>query len=131
MGAVSSISIEVPFPPSANTLFPTDRYGKRRLSVKGRKYRKSVWDAIRAQHGMIKPMTGRLMITTHLWPPDRRRRDEDNLHKCLRDSLTWSKLIDDDSQFFESHNYLHDPVKGGRCLVTLEKLPAGGVNVSQ
>ncbi len=125
MGALNNIEIEVPWPPSANHLFSTGRDRRRHLSTRGRRYRKAVRDAILEQHGLITTMTGELVITTHFWPPDRRRRDEDNLHKALRDSLTWSSLIADDCQFRESHNYMHDPIRGGRCVVTISGVEYG------
>jgi crossover junction endodeoxyribonuclease RusA len=44
-------------------------------------------------------LTGQLAIEIRAYPPDKRKRDLDNILKSLLDSLTHAGLIVDDSQF--------------------------------
>ena len=46
----------------------------------------------------IATMTGDIELHVQLYPPDRRRRDIDNVLKVLLDTLTIAKLYEDDSQ---------------------------------
>jgi len=89
------ISLRVPFPPSLNHYYR--RVGGRTLISKaGRNYRRLLVSALRSQ--FPQPMTGRLHVTMHAHPPDRRRRDLDNLQKCLLDALQHAGVYADDSQ---------------------------------
>lgn len=44
------------------------------------------------------PLTGRLAVSIRVYPPDKRRRDLDNLMKCLIDALQHAGMYQDDSQ---------------------------------
>lgn len=48
-----------------------------------------------------RPLTGDLIVTIVSHPPDRRRRDLDNLKKPVGDALTHAKLWNDDYQICE------------------------------
>lgn len=43
----------------------------------------------------------RLSVTIYAYPPDRRKRDLDNILKCLLDSLEKAQVFVDDSQIDE------------------------------
>ena len=109
------------FPPSVNTYYR--HVGPRVLiSREGRKYRMMTVSRL----GGIEPLEGDLALTVHLYPPDRRRRDLDNLLKSCWDSLVHARLMEDDSQIKLLHLEMKEPIPEGLVHVHLETLPAGG-----
>lgn len=61
--------------------------------------------------GGCKKLSGRLSLYGEFYPPDRRRRDLDNVGgKVLLDSLQAAGLFDDDSQIKELHLLMLDPM---------------------
>jgi len=94
------IVLDLPWPPSVNTYWRSPNTGKLAgrtlISEKGRSYRRAVIDTIMAA-GIPKAAAGRLDVTLTAFPPDRRRRDLDNLPKSILDALTHAKVIEDDS----------------------------------
>jgi crossover junction endodeoxyribonuclease RusA len=85
MGA-DLISLILPWPPSVNRIWRSVG-GRVLLSADGRAYRQAVAVAVVEQHGAGDPLAGRLSMTIRAYPPDRRRRDLDNLLKAILDSL--------------------------------------------
>jgi len=66
--------------------------------------------------------TAPVKITARLHPPDRRKRDNSNLWKCIEDSLQHAGVVVDDNQFVEHHDYRGEVVKGGLVVVEMELL---------
>ncbi|MCD5335594.1 RusA family crossover junction endodeoxyribonuclease (plasmid) [Escherichia coli] len=64
----------------------------------------------------IKP-AGRLAIKIIAEPPDKRRRDLDNILKAPLDALTHAGLLMDDEQFDEINIVRGQPLSGGRLGV--------------
>jgi crossover junction endodeoxyribonuclease RusA len=91
-----SISIELPWPPSVNNYWIHRGRGTF-ISDAGIGFIKSVRVAI-VQAKIYKPMLGKLQMSINLFPPDKRRRDIDNVLKALLDALTKGGLMEDDSQ---------------------------------
>lgn len=87
------MAIVLPYPPSINSYYATFK-GRRILSRKGRQYRLDVAAAV----GLRKPHSGRLSISIRMYPPDRRKRDVDNILKSVLDSLGHAGVYGDDSQ---------------------------------
>lgn len=50
-------------------------------------------------HHIHSPAEGRLAIEIKAYPPDKRKRDLDNILKSLLDSLVHAGVVEDDSQF--------------------------------
>jgi len=94
------ITLELPWPPSVNSYWRSPNTGKLAgrtlISERGRNYRRAVSDAIRMA-GQPKADPGRLDVALTVFPPDRRRRDLDNLPKGILDALTHAGVIEDDS----------------------------------
>lgn len=91
--------LDLPFPPSMNTYWrhPTTGKlaGRHLISEKGRAYRESVIETA-ARYRV--PMFQRpVSVSIDVFPPDRRRRDLDNLLKALLDSLVHARVLEDDS----------------------------------
>ncbi|MCB9838226.1 MAG: RusA family crossover junction endodeoxyribonuclease [Phycisphaeraceae bacterium] len=90
-----NLAIDLPYPPSVNHYWR--RVGTRTLiSREGRRHRRDVCAALAALGRA--PMTGRLSVSIVVHPPDRRRRDLDNLAKALLDALEHAGAYRDDSQ---------------------------------
>jgi len=94
------ITLKLPWPPSVNTYWRSPSTGKLAgrtlISERGRAYRKQVADAV-LRAGCPKADQGRLEVAIIAEPPDRRRRDLDNLPKAILDALTHAGVIEDDS----------------------------------
>ena len=111
-------TIELPWPPAK--LSPNARLHWRALHKAKQAYKaECLWKldgqcAPKIQHDEPIPLT----ITLH--PPDRRRRDRDNMQSALKyalDSLAVRLMVDD--YRFEPTYRFADPVKGGKVLVEL------------
>ncbi len=94
--------IFLPWPPSANRYWrhPTKGKlaGRHLISEEGRAYRKEVASIVAMDKYQAVRMIGDLSVTIDCYPPDRRRRDIDNLLKALLDAMCKAGLYDDDSQ---------------------------------
>jgi Holliday junction resolvase RusA-like endonuclease len=87
--------VELPYPPSINHYWR--RVGNQTLiSREGRRFRARVLTILAALH--VEPMTGPLHVEVDLHPPDRRRRDIDNVQKALLDALQHGGAYEDDGQ---------------------------------
>ena len=83
--------LELSVPPSINKYYA--QVGKRRIITKeGRLYKELVAGLT------VKKLEGRVSVTIELYAKDKRRRDLDNICKCLLDSLQGCGLYEDDSQ---------------------------------
>jgi len=116
------MKLELGYPPTANTMFPTNRAGRRTLSTKGRIYREGVRGDVLEQHGLIRPLQGPIRVSVDFFVPDKRRRDLDNLFKALFDALKYANVYVDDDQIVEIHAFKREVVKGGRCEIVIEEL---------
>lgn len=91
------LEIELPWPPTVNTYWRMVN-SRILISKKGRLYREIVAASILEQIGFYKPIKSRVAVIIQCFPPDRRKRDLDNLPKALFDSLTYAGVWDDDEQ---------------------------------
>ena len=110
------IRFELPYPPSINHYYR--RVGLRTLiSREGREYRLYVVSAL-AGLGLA-PFEGELELRLDVYPPDRRRRDADNVQKSLLDSLQHASVYRDDSQIKRLVTEMLDVVPGGKVVVSI------------
>lgn len=110
--------ITLPYPPSANHYWR--HVGNRTLiSSTGRQYKLNV-AAECLQRGW-RPTTARVSVTIYAAPPDRRRRDLDNLLKPLLDSLK-GYAYRDDSQIDRLEIVRCRVVDGGSVDVVVEEI---------
>lgn len=115
---VTRYEFELPWPVSTNRYWRhTGKFTL--LSREARRYRMM---AVSRLAGM-KPLEGDLSLTAHFYPPDRRRRDLDNVGgKCLIDSMMHAGLMRDDHQIKRIHLEMLEPMDGGKVFVVLETL---------
>lgn len=115
----------LPYPPSVNHYWR--RVGPRTLiSREGRTFRASVC-ALLARGGgngpRKPPSGGRIALAMDAFPPDRRRRDLDNLQKPVLDALQHAGVYEDDSQIDLLITCRREVVPEGRLLVDVVDLP--------
>lgn len=90
------VSLSLPWPPSVNHYWTWS--GRRCfISKRGREYRARVVAEVLAKKA-ARHYAQRLMVFIAASPPDRRRRDLDNILKCLLDSMQHAGVFCDDSQ---------------------------------
>ncbi len=112
------INVMLPFPPSINHYWLLNRNGSRRISEAGQAFRASV----QARCPGINQIAGEVAVSIQAYPPDRRRRDLDNLLKSLLDALQHARLIEDDSNVADLHIRRHEVMAGGAVIVEIRAL---------
>lgn len=90
------IELELPWPPSINTYWRRNG-GRYFISKRGQDYREYVSKVCYAYQGLF-VAEDRLRLRIKAYPPDKRRRDLDNILKGMIDSLQHAGLFPDDSQ---------------------------------
>ena len=88
------INLRLPWPPTVNTYYAVYR-GRKVLSVRGRHYKKN-GAALLMQQGAPQMLESRLEVNIDATPPDRRKRDLDNIVKPLLDTLQDYGMFDDE-----------------------------------
>jgi Holliday junction resolvase RusA-like endonuclease len=108
--------VELPYPPSINHYWR--RVGAKTLiSREGRRFRERVVAILAALR--VQPMNGPLAVEVDIYPPDRRRRDIDNVQKALLDALQHGRAYADDSQIVRLVLTKREPTEGGRTVVRI------------
>ena len=115
-----ALGLKLPWPPTANTYY-RNTYGRTLISKQGRQYRKTVGGECLAQGGAGKHLSGYLSVSITACPPDRRKRDLDNLLKPLLDSLTHAGVWGDDYQVNRLSIERGDATPGGHVHVEICK----------
>ena len=110
------MTLTLPWPPSVNHYWRTWR-GRMLISRHGRAYRKQVGALLQAAG--VTPQSGPLAIHIELYPPDRRKRDADNLLKAVNDSLQHGEAFHDDSQIVWLLVEKAEVVPGGKAVVRI------------
>lgn len=93
--------LRLPYPPTVNHYWQPLGYGRMRISAAGKAYRQEVAIACTT----APTFTGRLAVTIYAFPPDKRRRDLDNVLKALLDAMEHADVYEDDNQIDELHIY--------------------------
>ncbi|AXK30276.1 RusA family crossover junction endodeoxyribonuclease [Escherichia coli] len=110
------IEFVLPYPPTVNTYWR--RHGNTYfISEAGKRYRRDVALIVCQQRSKLN-LSGRLAIKIIAEPPDKRRRDLDNILKAPLDALTHAGLLIDE-QFDEINIVRGLPVCGGRLGVNI------------
>jgi Holliday junction resolvase RusA-like endonuclease len=113
---------ELPFPPSTNHLYFTDKYGKRRLTKEGKLYKQNVQQHLMEQRAWKHCPRPPFELSLHYYLPDHSRRDLSNLIKAVEDALS-TYLHYDDSCHYAAHQYKAGFDKPhGRVVIVLEHL---------
>ncbi len=111
------LELDLPYPPSVNHYWR--HVGPRILiSRQGRAYRTTVGAILALRR--VRPLDGRLAVEIDVYPPDRRRRDLDNLNKSLLDALAHGGAYEDDSQIDRLLLIRRHVVAGGKIHLLIE-----------
>jgi len=113
------LTLELPYPPSVNHYFRNWR-GRTLISREGRAFRKRVCSILTAAG--VRPLSGKLAVSLAVYPPDRRRRDIDNLQKALLDALEKGGAYQDDSQVKDLHARMLEPIPGGKVIINIRRM---------
>lgn len=122
--------ITLPFPPSVNRYYRSPRSGplagRTMISEEARKYRAAVC-ALVSESKLGGQMEGLLRVVVEVFVPDRRKRDLDNLHKGILDSLTHAGVWGDDSQIddlriYRARDEAGNLIIGGMVKVMVERI---------
>ena len=93
------LEVALPWPPSVNHYWAA-RGRSRYLSPRARAWHREAWAILRSSW-RGRPMRGEVAVLLVLHPPDRRRRDLDNILKAVLDALVKAQVLGDDSQVAE------------------------------
>lgn len=114
----ATIAISLPFPIPVNNMYGNSPRGGRRMTQKYLTWRRVAATEIMAQRPAwaIKAIDGPVRLHVSLQRPDNKKRDLDNLLKCIQDVLVKMRTIQDDQWIHEIHaDWLGDEP----CRVTL------------
>lgn len=104
------------YPPTVNNYYAKTTRGVY-ISAKGRAFRDTLLKDVLEQVGTMKPISCRIRVEMVVWPPDKRRRDLDNLKKSLFDAMTHAGIWEDDSLIDQDFTYRGEVVLGGRVYI--------------
>lgn len=106
----------LPYPPTINHYYGV-RGKARFIKPAGLEFRRLVAEKVaQKSHSMI---LGNVTIQIQICPPDKRKRDIDNVLKALLDSLTKAGVWKDDSQIVDLRIVKYDPLEGGGTVVNI------------
>jgi crossover junction endodeoxyribonuclease RusA len=112
------LDVTLPWPPSVNHYWGA-RGRRRFLSAKARAWHEEAGVVLRAQRRRYK---GPVALYVMAYPPDRRRRDLDNLLKGVLDALVGAGVLKDDYQVAEIHVARRPPERPGKVRVVVEPI---------
>jgi len=114
--------LTLPYPPSINHYWR--RVGPRTLiSREGRAFHRDVCALLAGGGARKPPAGGRIALAMDAFPPDRRRRDLDNIAKPTLDALEHAGVYTDDGQIDLLITRRREPVKPGRLDIRLDEFP--------
>ena len=114
--------LTLPYPPSINHYWR--HVGPRTLiSREGRTFRKNVCALLGGSGPRKPPAGGRIALAMDAFPPDRRRRDLDNIQKPVLDALEHAGIYADDSQIDLLLTRRRERTRGGRLDIALDHFP--------
>lgn len=90
------LRFELPYPPSINHYYVRTARGVI-LGAKGKSYRRDVCFMLNKYKDYYSA-DSRLSLTINVYPPDKRKRDLDNICKAVQDSLQYAGIYKDDNQ---------------------------------
>jgi crossover junction endodeoxyribonuclease RusA len=114
--------LELPWPPTVNRYYRNVGF-RTLISREGRAYRRHACALLGGNGPQKPPADGRIALAMDAFPPDRRKRDLDNLQKAVLDALQYAGIYRDDSQVDLLVVRRREPVAGGRVCVRVDEFP--------
>ena len=125
---MSILTLEIPYPPSTNHYWKIAKVPRRGgrgfhhclvVNKKGLMFRRLVNLAVKYQARDHKTFIGRLDVTISVRPPDKRKRDLDNVLKATLDALAHAGVYADDWQIDDLQVHRDEKIDGGSLLVSI------------
>ena len=88
------LRFELPYPPSINHYYVHTARGVK-LGDKGQSYRRDAFYLLTPFRG--KCQDKKIAVTINVFPPDKRKRDIDNILKCLLDAMEHANVYENDN----------------------------------
>ena len=114
------IILDLPWPKTINHLYGQSRNGRRFIRPAGMAFRLAVCEIVAAMG--VKRIEGRVSLFIAAFPPDKRKRDLDNLLKGTCDSLTHAGVYVDDCQIDDLRIIRRTVERGGRLSVVISEI---------
>lgn len=114
--------LDLPYPPSINRYYRHVGY-RTLISREGRTFRKNVCALLGGGGPRKPPAGGRIALCLDAFPPDRRRRDMDNIQKPVLDAMQHAGVFEDDSQVDLLVTRRRDVMPDGRLAVEVLDMP--------
>ena len=108
--------IDLPYPPTINHYYGRTRTGQVFIKPAGRAYRAHV---VLMLAGVDTVQSTDIALHAQIYPPDKRRRDLDNVLKALFDALQHAGAITDDAHIGCLLIERSEVVKGGKVIITI------------
>lgn len=128
------VAFRLPWPPSVNTYWRSimkgPLAGRVLISERGRNYRVAVGEAVLRQCVPRWQLTGKMSINVMACPPDRRKRDLDNLWKSFLDALQHAGVYRDDGEFDDMRIFRGPIMSEGWLHVEIVELPGAGATIA-
>lgn len=108
----------LPLPPSVNRVWQV-AHNRIILTQEGRVYRERVIKIIKEKKDNNNKLNFKhlLHLKVEIYPPDKRRRDADNILKSLLDALQHAELYENDSQIKELNVIMYDKIIDKGCVI--------------
>ena len=90
-----------PMPPSINDYYGRRPSGGVYIKKEGKEFREKVVAKVMDSYGDFPTFTEPVRVVVDRYPPDRRRRDADNILKALLDAIKHAGVYRDDCLVFE------------------------------
>ena len=113
------VALNLPFPPSLNHHWRILTPQRLVTSPASREYFRQVAQLVLLCRQASLPLAGSLELHLDVYPPDRRRRDLDNLGKAVLDALQHAGVYHDDSQIDDLRYVRHAPSVPGYVVATI------------
>ena len=111
-----TMQLTLPYPPTVNHYWGS-RGNRRFILKRGLEFRSEVCAIVDAAG--LETLGGRLLVDTVACPPDRRRRDLDNVCKATLDALAHAGVYQDDCQIDALHVERGAVIPGGKVTVRI------------
>lgn len=112
------LTLTLPWPPSLNSYWNFN--GSRRfIGKKGLAFRAQVF---KIAHNPTQTLKGPITLNIDAYPPDKRKRDLDNILKSLNDSLEYARVFENDNQIAKLIVTRREVEAPGRLVVTIEEI---------
>lgn len=111
------IAIDLPWPPSINHYYGRRPGGGVYIKAAGNSFRSDVVTLCRLHKA--KMQTGRLAMFIRAYPPDKRKRDLDNIVKAVQDALQVAGCYENDCQIDALNVQRCESRRGGKVNVVI------------